>query len=189
MPAPNRASSPVNAADPLPNTTPGRLGAAWRLIRPHQWAKNGFVLIGLLFGQAWGDPMRVKAGAVAFLAFCAIASAVYVMNDWFDRERDRLHPLKRHRPIARGEIGALGAWGLVLVLVVLAAALCRIGPIRDVPGADHGLRLALVLGLYVAVNLAYSLGLKQVPILDCSMISLGFMLRLLAGTWAIGIAP
>ena len=189
VPASNRACPPVNAADPLPTAMPGRAIAAWRLIRPHQWAKNGFVLIGLLFGHAWGDPIRVKAAAVAFVAFCAIASAVYVMNDWFDRERDRLHPLKRHRPIANGDIGAPGAFVLAFALAVLAFALCRIGPILDVPGADHGLRLAVVLGLYVAINLAYSLGLKQVPILDCSVISFGFMLRLLAGTWAIGIAP
>ena len=71
-----------------------------RLMRPHQWLKNGFVLIGLLFGHAWHDPARLLQALYAFAIFCLLASAVYVMNDLIDREQDRKHPTKRHRPLA-----------------------------------------------------------------------------------------
>jgi 4-hydroxybenzoate polyprenyltransferase len=167
----------------------GRPLAALRLLRPQQWAKNGFVLIGVLFGHAWGDPARVAAALTAFAAFCAIASAVYVVNDWFDRDRDRLHPRKRHRPIASGEVGGGLAAVLAAALVATAFALAVSPPVRGLPDAGGGLRLAAILGLYVAMNVGYSLGLKRVPILDCALIALGFMLRILAGTWAIGIEP
>ncbi|HYF58036.1 MAG TPA: decaprenyl-phosphate phosphoribosyltransferase [Burkholderiaceae bacterium] len=173
---------------PVPSS-PRTPAAALRLLRPAQWAKNGFVLIGVLFGHAWTDPLRVQAALVAFGAFCAIASAVYVVNDWFDRERDRLHPRKRHRPIASGAIG--GGLAAALAAACAAAALgATLAPaLGAVPGADGGRRLLALLGLYVALNVGYSLGLKRVPILDCALIALGFMLRILAGTWAIGIEP
>jgi 4-hydroxybenzoate polyprenyltransferase len=167
----------------------GRPLAALRLLRPQQWAKNGFVLIGVLFGHAWADPARVAAALTAFAAFCAIASAVYVVNDWFDRERDRLHPRKRHRPLASGEVGGVLAAVLAAALVATAFALAVSPPVRGLPDAGGGLRLAAILGLYIAMNVGYSLGLKRVPILDCALIALGFMLRILAGTWAIGIEP
>ena len=96
---------------------PNRVLAALRLLRPHQWVKNGFVLLGVLFGHAWDEPVRVQAALYAFAAFCATASAVYVVNDWFDRERDRLHPRKRLRPIASGQVGG----ALALALTVAAA--------------------------------------------------------------------
>jgi 4-hydroxybenzoate polyprenyltransferase len=160
-----------------------------RLIRPNQWVKNGFVLVGLLFGHAWHEPGRAQAALVAFAAFCAAASAVYVLNDWVDRERDRLHPRKRLRPIASGEVGGALAFATGAGLLVAAFALTRSPALAGLPDTDGGSRLALVLALYVAMNLGYSLGLKRVPILDCSMIALGFMLRLVAGTWAIGITP
>jgi 4-hydroxybenzoate polyprenyltransferase len=167
----------------------GRALAALRLLRPHQWTKNAFVLVGVLFGHAWDDPLRVHAALVAFAAFCAIASTIYVVNDWFDRERDRLHPTKRLRPIASGLVGGPLALVLALALATLAWALTRAPALAVLPETGGGERLLAVLALYVAMNLAYSLGLKRVPILDCSLISFGFMLRILAGTWAIGIAP
>ncbi len=167
----------------------GRALAALRLLRPHQWVKNGFVLVGVLFGHAWDEPLRVQAALVAFAAFCAIASAVYVVNDWFDRERDRLHPTKRLRPIASGLVGGPLAIALALGAAALAWALTRSAPLAALPETGGGERLLVLLVLYVAMNLAYSLGLKRVPILDCSLIALGFMLRILAGTWAIGIEP
>jgi 4-hydroxybenzoate polyprenyltransferase len=163
--------------------------AAVRLLRPAQWSKNGFVLIGLLFGHAWNDPVRVGAALVSFAAFCAMASAVYVVNDWFDRERDRLHPRKRHRPIASGAVGGGLAALLAIAAASVAVALAFAPALDTVPDADGGLRLLALLGVYVALNVGYSVGLKHVPILDCGLIALGFMLRILAGTWAIGIAP
>jgi 4-hydroxybenzoate polyprenyltransferase len=167
----------------------GRTLAAFRLLRPRQWAKNAFVLVGVLFGHAWQDGAHVAAALVAFCAFCAIASAVYVINDWFDRERDRLHPRKRDRPIASGLVGGGLASVLAAGLAALAVGLAGSAPLRALPDAHDGARLLAILLLYVAMNLAYSLGLKRVPILDCALIAFGFMLRILAGTWAIGIAP
>jgi 4-hydroxybenzoate polyprenyltransferase len=177
----------LNAESPA--AAPVRALAAFRLLRPHQWVKNGFVLVGVLFGHAWDDSVQVRAALVAFAAFCATASAVYVLNDWFDRERDRLHPLKRLRPIASGQIGGVLAFAIALALAALAWSLTRSPVLATVPGVGGGERLLAVLVTYVAMNVAYSLGLKRVPILDCSLISLGFMLRILAGTWAIGIVP
>ncbi len=172
-----------------PAAVPGRALAALRLLRPHQWVKNAFVLVGVVFGHAWDEPSRVQAALVAFAAFCATASAVYVLNDWFDRERDRLHPGKRRRPIASGQIGGPLAFALALAMAAIAWGLTRSTVLAAAPGVGGGERLLAVLVLYVAMNVAYSLGLKRVPILDCSLISLGFMLRILAGTWAIGIVP
>jgi 4-hydroxybenzoate polyprenyltransferase len=172
-----------------PAAAPARAIAALRLLRPHQWVKNAFVLVGVLFGRAWDDPLRLHSALIAFAAFCAAASAVYVLNDWFDRERDRLHPLKRLRPIASGQIGGPLALALALAMAALAWGLTRSPALAAIPGVGGGERLLAVLVLYVAMNVAYSLGLKRVPILDCTLISLGFMLRILAGTWAIGIVP
>lgn len=150
-----------------------------RLLRPHQWLKNTFVLIGLLFGHAWHDPAKVGQVLAAFAAFCLLASAVYVMNDLIDREQDRRHPKKRHRPLAAGTVSVSAA--------VTLATLCLLaGGVLAVFYAGSAPWIFLV---YVLMNLAYSLGLKHVVILDVFIIAAGFMLRILAGTLGIGIAP
>ena len=74
-----------------------------RLMRPHQWIKNGFVFIGVVFGHGWDDERLVGEVLVLFAAFCLVSSAVYVLNDIADRDADRMHPAKRSRPLARGE--------------------------------------------------------------------------------------
>jgi 4-hydroxybenzoate polyprenyltransferase len=150
-----------------------------QLLRPHHWVKNGFVLAGLLFGHAWDQPGYVVAALAATLAFCLASSAVYAFNDARDAERDREHPDKNGRPVARGAISAGGALG---VAAALAAAALGIA-------AWTGWQVAATAGAYLALNAAYSLGLKHVPVLDVFAIAAGFMLRLLAGTWGIGIEP
>lgn len=153
---------------------------AWlRLLRPHQWVKNGFVFIGLLFGHAWHDAEKVALALHAFAAFCLLSGAVYAMNDILDRGEDRRHPAKARRPLASGEIGVAEA---VLLMLACAAgglwlALTRTG---QAPWIFLG---------YLALNAGYSLGLKHVVILDVFLIASGFMLRILAGTLGIGIAP
>jgi len=149
-----------------------------RLLRPHQYIKNGFVLLGLLFATQ-RDAATAAHAALAFLAFCAMASAVYVLNDLLDVEADRQHPQKCRRPIASGEIKAPLAWCACVLLAGAALAL----------GAAVGLAVPLLLLTYLALNLAYSLYLKHVVILDVFVISAGFMLRILAGTVGIGIVP
>lgn len=149
-----------------------------RLLRPHQYIKNGFVLLGLLFATQ-RDATTATHAALAFLAFCAMASAVYVLNDLLDAEADRQHPQKCRRPIASGEIKAPAAWCACVLLACAALAL----------GAAVGLAVPALLLTYLALNVAYSLYLKHVVILDVFVISAGFMLRILAGTVGIGIAP
>lgn len=150
-----------------------------RLLRPHQWLKNGFVLVGLLFAHAWNDPLLLAKALAATAAFCLLSSAVYVFNDLIDREQDRLHPQKRHRPLASGVIGV--PFAVVLLLGCLAVSLYIV---FGVIGQAQWVFLA-----YLCVNIAYTLRLKHVVILDVFLISAGFMLRLLAGTLALGIPP
>jgi len=150
-----------------------------QLLRPHHWVKNGFVLAGLLFGHAWDQAGYVAAAIAATLVFCLASSAVYAFNDALDAERDREHPDKNGRPVARGAISSAAAHGIA---VALAAAALGIA-------AWTGWQVAATAGAYLALNAAYSLGLKHVPVLDVFAIAAGFMLRLLAGTWGIGIEP
>lgn len=150
-----------------------------RLLRPHHWVKNGFVLAGLLFGHAWGEPATVAAALAATLAFCLASSAVYAFNDAHDAARDREHPEKSARPVARGAITPRAAQALAALLAAAALALA----------AWAGWLVATLVLAYVTLNAAYSLGLKRVPVLDVFIIAAGFMLRLLAGTWGIGIEP
>jgi 4-hydroxybenzoate polyprenyltransferase len=155
------------------------VGGWVRLLRPHQWVKNGFVFIGLLFGHAWHDPAKVGMALAAFAAFCLLASAVYVMNDLADREQDRLHPDKRHRPLASGTVSTQAAIALGLACLGGGLALAF-----TLAGSAPWIFVA-----YVLLNAAYSAGLKHVVILDVFLVAAGFMLRLLAGTVGIGIAP
>ncbi len=147
--------------------------------RPHQWVKNLFVAAPLVFARRISDPTALQHAALAVAAFCLLSSAVYLINDLVDVDKDRAHPVKRHRPIAAGSIP-----------FALARALA--------PGiALLGLGLAMLLGpafvaaaaAYLALNLGYSLGLKKIAFLDVACISLGFLLRVLAGSFAIPVHP
>ena len=150
-----------------------------KLLRPHQWIKSGFVFVGLLFGHAWDDPALLAAVVRAAAAFALAASAVYVGNDYLDRDRDRAHPEKCRRPLASGALGggdALLAGGTSLLLALVLAASVSFTV------------LALVVA-YLLLNVGYSLRLKHVVLLDVFIIAAGFMLRILAGTLGVGIMP
>ncbi len=153
--------------------------ALLELLRPQQWVKNAFVLVGLVFGHAWRDPGMVTAALCATLAFCLASGAVYAFNDARDAPQDREHPDKRGRPVARGTVSATQA--IVLSIIVAAASLAL--------AAWAGWRAAAIIAAYLVLSAAYSLGLKRVPVLDVIVIAAGFMLRLLAGTLGIGIEP
>lgn len=148
------------------------------LMRPHQWLKNVFVFAGLVFSQSWHDAERVTLVLSAFGVFCLFSSAVYIVNDWRDRDSDALHPTKRLRPLASGAVGTGPALTLAALLMLGGVAL-----------ADGNRMLLGLIALYVASNAAYSWRLKQVPVVDVFIIALGFMLRLLAGTVGVGIPP
>ena len=149
------------------------------LLRPRQWVKNAFVLVGLLFGHAYRDPAAIAAALSATFAFCLASGAVYAFNDARDAAQDRDHPDKRGRPVARGVVAPREA--VVLSAIAAAASLAL--------AAWTGWKVAAIVGAYLALSAAYTLGLKRVPVLDVVVIACGFMLRLLAGTAGIGIEP
>lgn len=152
--------------------------AVWLALRPKHWIKNAFVLAPLVFAGRLGDAEAVGRAVVALAVFCALSSSVYLVNDVADREADRLHPEKRRRPIAAGDLGVRAACILAVVLAggsLAAAAL--LSP-----------ALAAVAALYLVQNLAYSFGLKRVVILDVMLVAAGFLLRAWAGAVAVGVA-
>ena len=150
-----------------------------RLMRPYHWVKNLFVFTGLLFGHGWHDSGLVIQAATAFFAFCLASSAIYVFNDIHDAAQDRLHPAKRGRPLAAGSVTVSSAAALAILLAVTGLTLAYFATAAV---------FAIVLG-YVLMNIAYTLRLKHVVILDVFVIATGFMLRIFAGTAGVGIPP
>lgn len=154
-----------------------RLSALLRAMRPRHWLKNGFVLAPAVFaGRALDAPSMLKAAAVA-AAFCLASSAGYLVNDVLDRESDRVDPVKRHRPVASGEISPRAAVAAGAVLLVLAFAVSY----RTATPAAFAL-----LG-YGAVTVLYSLLLKAIPVVDTMALATLFLLRLVAGALAIPV--
>ena len=144
-------------------------------MRPRQWVKNGLVLAALFFARQWENIPAVIAAVLAFASFCMLSSFTYLLNDIRDAEEDRLHPLKRHRPIASGKLSAEFA-GLAS-LFLLAAGLGLAFYVN--------LETGLVGAAYVALTVFYQLGLKEMVILDVLAIAAGFVLRAVAGATAI----
>jgi 4-hydroxybenzoate polyprenyltransferase len=142
-----------------------------KLIRIHQSVKNGFVLLPIFFGKRFTDPHVLGLALLAALAFYLASASIYVLNDLRDVAEDRLHPKKRFRPIASGAVGEREAVALALCCLGAAALL----------GALLGPAFLGVLGGYLALNLAYSLKLKQLAIVDIMCIAVGFVLRVFAG--------
>jgi 4-hydroxybenzoate polyprenyltransferase len=146
-------------------------------LRPQQWVKNTLIFSGLIFSRSLTHWATVRLSLCAFGLFCAASSGVYLLNDLCDIEADRRHPVKRFRPLAAGKFSlnfARGAMGTLLIGSLLLALL--LSP-----------AFALTLGIYLLLNVAYSLGLKRVVILDVMMIALGFVLRAVAGAVVIGV--
>jgi 4-hydroxybenzoate polyprenyltransferase len=169
--------------------------AALRAMRMSQWSKNGFVLLALVFARRLSDGTALGRTLIAFVAFCFASSAVYIINDLADRERDRIHPRKRLRPIASGELSLRGAAitltlclcvaaGLV-ALLTLTAPLNIADPFRRWGGSEF--LFALTMLTYVDINVAYSFWLKHLVIWDVFIIAAGFVLRALAGAFVIPV--
>ena len=152
--------------------------AVFSSLRPRQWVKNLFVFGGLIFGQRLFVPPAVGAALAAFAIFCGLSGAIYLLNDVADRDKDRLHPDKRMRPIASGRLPVRAALVAAGVLIVggLAAALWLSRP------------FALVALAYVVLLSAYSARLKHVVIVDVLVVAIGFVLRAAAGALVIGVA-
>jgi decaprenyl-phosphate phosphoribosyltransferase len=153
--------------------------AAVRLLRPEQWTKNLFVVAPLFFTPPALSLASVAAVAGGVLCFCLLASAIYIVNDYLDREADRIHPTKAKRPLAAGTVSVPVALSLLILLLSGGLALALwLSPAFAAVGAA-----------YVAMNLAYSLWLKHVAIVDVLIIALSFVLRVLAGNVLIEVAP
>lgn len=150
---------------------------ALRLMRPKQWIKNSFVLAPLIFSKELFDAEPLLTAVMAFAAFCLTASCVYIINDMSDIEADRAHPEKRTRPLASGAISTTQASILLAVLLALSVGL----------SASMRPRFHLVLITYFVMNIAYSVKLKEIVLVDVFIIAAGFMLRVLGGAFAIGV--
>jgi 4-hydroxybenzoate polyprenyltransferase len=146
-------------------------------LRPRQWVKNLFLFAGLVFGQKLFTPAVWTAGA-AFLIFCGLSGAVYLLNDVADRGRDRLHPDKRHRPVAAGHLSVPAAVTAAIVLIVAGLAVSV--------WLSRGFALAAI--GYVALLTAYSAWLKHLVIVDVLVVAIGFVLRAVAGALAVQVA-
>lgn len=148
-----------------------------RLMRPNQWVKNLFIFSPIFFGQKMFDIGLLIKASIAFLVFSLVASSIYIFNDYFDIEYDRRHPIKRSRPLASGRIAIRSALVFMAVLLItgLSAAYALIEPV-----------FYLML-IYVLLNLAYTIRLKHIAIVDIFIIAIGFVLRIFVGGVASGV--
>ena len=154
-----------------------RLRDLLRLMRPRHYIKNFLIFVSITFDRNLFNPSVMRPGLLGFAAFCLLASAVYVLNDIRDVEADRLHEVKRNRPVASGAVPIPAAWALSGTLFAAALAIQL---------AAFGLRGSGLLLAYFAVNLGYSLGLKHVPFLDIVLLVSGFVLRVVYGAAIVG---
>ena len=148
-----------------------------RLARPHQWIKNALVLAALVFGQRLFVFQDVVLAVIAFVAFCALASAGYVLNDIVDRDADRLNPEKCNRPLPRGDLTVAAAGRAALVLATIAVVLSII----------LGRAFVGIAVVYAVLQLVYSLWAKHQAIINVIAVAIGFVLRAFAGGVAINV--
>jgi len=143
-----------------------------KLMRVHHHIKNLLVFVALFCSGQLFDFKKMVTAVLGFLAFCMVSSVIYIINDIWDVEKDRRHPTKCRRPIAKGTITIKTAWLFVIVLLILSIV------------CNHfifSLTTTLLLILYLVLNLAYSFGLKSIPIVDITILVAGFLIRILYG--------
>ncbi len=146
-------------------------------LRPEQWLKNGFVFVPLVFARSVTSLHAWERAVLAAAAFCALASATYLVNDVRDREADRQHPLKRERPVASGAVPVGAALGIATILVGVGAVISWVlGP-----------RFLMVSGLYLGLTLLYSAVLKELVFVDVLVVAMGFVLRVVGGAVAVSV--
>jgi decaprenyl-phosphate phosphoribosyltransferase len=149
------------------------------LLRPHQYIKNVFVLAPIFFSGLATDIHLLVQSLYAFIFFSLTASSIYIFNDIMDVEEDKAHPNKKNRPIARGSVPISTAWIASIVLM----AMSLLGSLYV------SVNLTYILVAYILLNFFYSIGFKHISILDISMISTGFVLRLFSGSVVIKTLP
>jgi len=149
----------------------------FRLLRLRQWTKNLLVFAALIFAERYADPTSWLRAGLAFFAFSLASSAGYILNDWMDRERDRAHPLKRLRPIASGAVRPASALAASVALTIFSLAIA---------GAVNRSLLAVIL-VYLLTSSLYSLGLKNLSVVELLLVSLNYVLRVVAGAVALPV--
>lgn len=170
-----------DAAAAAPRTGLRRIAPYVELMRVRHWVKNVFVLAGLFFSDQLFHLTTALHSVAAFAAFCAASSGVYCLNDIFDREVDAAHPEKSHRPLATGEVSVRAAITLSVALFALTALILGVVTFPwQVPAS---------VAAYVVMNVAYSAWLKHYSLVDVVVIAAGFVLRLVAGTYAVNAEP
>jgi len=142
-----------------------------RLLRIHQYIKNVFLFLPLFFGLEILNFELLIQVLFAFLAFSITASSIYILNDFKDLEKDRLHPTKKFRPLASNEVSVNFAIKLFFILAIFGHSIMSL----------ISLDAFIILNIYFLINIAYIYKLKNIPILDVSLISLGFVIRLFLG--------
>ncbi|MCB0572076.1 MAG: decaprenyl-phosphate phosphoribosyltransferase [Phaeodactylibacter sp.] len=147
-------------------------------VRPYQWVKNVLVFAALIFSLSFLDPRAIQLSILVFVSFCLVSGSVYLINDIRDKRADSLHPVKKRRPIASGRLPvgiALAAFFAFLSTGLFLAYLAN-------------WKTLFLIGVYLALNLGYSFGLKRVVILDVMIVAIGFLIRAMAGAYAIDVA-
>ncbi len=144
-------------------------------LRIRQWTKNFVLFAGVIFSHQFQDATELRRAVAGFVAFCLLSSVVYVLNDIADVKNDRVHPKKSKRPIASGKIRMPAAWAIVIVLLFMGGVVAaRLGP-----------RFLEVAGAYLGLMVLYTVLLKRVVMVDVMVISIGFVLRAVAGVAAL----
>jgi len=144
-----------------------------KLLRPKDWAKNLFLFVPSFFAGSFFVAAKIGLLVEGFIAFSFFASSIYIINDYRDIEDDRKHPKKSKRPLASGKVKKNAAIVICILLIVAGTVLAYL--------ADHSFQFLFILGLYFFMNLAYSLGIKNIAILDILILAAGFVLRVKAG--------
>lgn len=149
-----------------------------KLMRIHQWIKNGFIFLPIFFSGKFFELDKLILAFLGFLCFSFVASSVYIINDYVDIENDRNHPEKKNRPLASGVVSKKEAIILFTLLLLIT-----IGFLIYI----QNFKVLILIVIYFIMNLAYSFFLKHVALIDISIISFGFLLRLLVGGYITGI--
>ena len=148
-----------------------------KLIRPHQYLKNLFIFLPIFFALKITDISLLLKSLLAFLSFSLAASAIYILNDYLDIEEDKRHPIKKNRPLASGEINSKYAIFMMGFFITLSLIIISF----------ISMQTMYIIILYIILNIAYSYKLKHIAIIDIIVISIGFVLRVFAGTYSTGL--
>jgi 4-hydroxybenzoate polyprenyltransferase len=150
-----------------------------KLLRPKQWTKGVVCFAGAFFSGHLFQPHTFLRACLATAAFCAASSFVYIINDILDRDRDRNHPRKKLRPVASGQVTLPQALAFAAVIAAAAALL----------GASLGRAVLGILACYAILNVSYSAGLKNLSLVDATVVAAGFIFRVYAGAVAVAVSP